>query len=35
MFQQNNNKVIVDIVNFAYIYVSDAIAKRGTANCQE
>ena len=32
---ENKNKVIIDIVNFAYICVSDAIAKRGAANCQE
>ena len=32
---ENNNEVIVDIVNSAYTCVSNAIAKRGAANCQE
>jgi hypothetical protein len=32
---ENNNEVIVDIVNSAYICVSNAIAKRGATNCQE
>ena len=30
---ENNNKVIVDIVNSAYICINNAITKRGAANC--
>jgi len=32
---ENDNEVIIDIVNSAYICVNNAIAKRGAINCQE
>jgi hypothetical protein len=32
---ENNNEVIINIINSAYICISDAITKRGAANYQE